>query len=88
MDLNDPGLVRILDNLESGLQDLHKDIKAVEAKLDVYAKESVTRTEFDAYKDLRRHTTRWAVGIILSFFLGMAGWAAVIIATRPDLFVP
>ena len=77
----DRGLERVLNNLEQGIADVRKDIHALEAKVDVLADTKVSKTEFDAYRELRRTTVRWAVGTIISMGLFMLTAVSVLIMT-------
>lgn len=83
--LDDPGMVRILDNLEQGIREVRADISHLDIKLDGYVERTVTKEEFDAYQELRRTTVRWAVGTIVSVMMLIATAIMIIINTRPDI---
>ena len=85
MTLNDPGLVRVLNNLESGIADVREDIRKLNEKVEDYVHMTITKEEFDAYKDLRRATVRWAVATIISVGMLLIAAVTVIVSTRPGM---
>jgi len=81
----DPVLERILNSMDQKIDKIDRRFDQLDVKVDHINTSTVSKSDFDAYLELRRSTTRWFLGTIITIMLSVMAAVVAIITTRPDL---